>query len=289
MVSSFEDANSTVPSSGATTTANIPKKHKLEPYCEDLQADSKKLRGLSSTNSNVLKKKSNGKSSKKPTSLIQPPPPIPRSDIRYTYTRLLLSAFNSCDPVQLQDVLSTYTTEDVVSIHRSEGDHSNPLTSSYCRLDGRQTTIQMWIGLFKSAPDFFFQIRDTRIFHSPDWNVIVASKFDWVGTRVSDVSLAKSEGEGARALPSADDANAPIHAQRKVVVEPVFQGKEQLSLEQGESLVLESKPCERKEIRCSGRILLHLTTENKIMKIEFIYSSSSGAESKSRSLPTSSK
>lgn len=231
---------------------------------DESQNESKKLRVLSSGSAAPIRRKHGNKSGKKLVSFVQPPPPIPRSDIRYTYTRLLLSAFNSCDPVKLQDVLSTYTTEDVVSIHRSEGDHSNPLTSSFSRLDGRQTTIEMWIGLFKSAPDFFFQIRDTRIFHSPEWNVIVVSKFDWVGTRVSDVSLAKSSEEGARVLPRS-----------KVVVEPVFHGKDQLALERGDSLVLETKPCERREIRCSGRILLHLTAEDKISKIEFVYSGSS--------------
>ena len=46
----------------------------------------------------------------------------------------------------------------------------------------------MWSALVKSAPDFFFDILETRAFYDPNtYHMIVASKFSWFGTRVMDV------------------------------------------------------------------------------------------------------
>lgn len=246
--------------------------------------------------------KTGKKTSATTTMMRQPPPPIPRSDVRYTYPRVLLNAFNSCDAVKLREVLSNYTSDDVACIHRYEGGN-NPYGRDYTRLDGRQTVAQMWIGLFKSAPDFFFDILDTRAFHSPDWNVVIAARYNWVGTRVSDISLTRAadheraaqlrlfsskehlteneslrqqlEEEKEKALQhttthKADDSDSKGSAERKKVVEPLFQGKE-LILLKGEDFLLESKPCARREMRFTGRLLLHLDADNKINKIEFVY------------------
>ncbi len=244
-----------------------------------------------------------GKKTSATTTMQQPPPPIPRSDVRYTYPRVLLNAFNSCDAVKLREVLSNYTSEDVACIHRYEGGN-NPYGRDYTRLDGRQTVTQMWIGLFKSAPDFFFDVLDTRAFHSPDWNLVIAARYNWVGTRVSDISLTRAadhertaqlrlfsskdhltedaslrqqlEEEKEKTLQhttphKADDSDNKGSGERKKVVEPLFQGKE-LVLLKGEDFLLESKPCVRREMRFSGRLLLHLNPDNKINKIEFVYS-----------------
>eukprot|EP01040_Poterioochromonas_malhamensis_P007375 gene7375-7957_t len=244
-----------------------------------------------------------GKKTSATTTMRQPPPPIPRSDVRYTYPRVLLNAFNSCDAVKLREVLSNYTSEDVACIHRYEGGN-NPYGRDYTRLDGRQTVTQMWIGLFKSAPDFFFDVLDTRAFHSPDWNLVIAARYNWVGTRVSDISLTRAadhertaqlrlfsskdhltedaslrqqlEEEKEKTLQhttphKADDSDNKGSGERKKVVEPLFQGKE-LVLLKGEDFLLESKPCARREMRFSGRLLLHLNPDNKINKIEFVYS-----------------
>lgn len=46
----------------------------------------------------------------------------------------------------------------------------------------------MWSALIKSAPDFLFDVLETRAFYDPStFHMIVASKFSWFGTRVMDV------------------------------------------------------------------------------------------------------
>lgn len=66
----------------------------------------------------------------------------------------------------------------------------NPYGRNISRVKGRDAYVNMWSALVKSAPDFFFDILETRAFYDPStYHMIVASKFSWFGTRVMDVKF----------------------------------------------------------------------------------------------------
>ena len=123
-----------------------------------------------------------------------PPPPISKFDVRKTFARLLLNTFNSCDVKKLNDVLNTYCADDVVAIHRYDGT-KNPYGHDYTRVEGRSANINLWTALFKSAPDFFYDVLDANAYYTPDWKVMVASRFHWCGTRVADIRVARTTNE----------------------------------------------------------------------------------------------
>lgn len=124
----------------------------------------------------------------------RPPGPILSLDIRRTYPKLLLNAFNSCDLKRLEDVIDKYGTEDIVALHRYEG-ISNPYGRNFTRLKGREVFLSLWQSLFKSAPDFLFLPLETRAFYDLEYRVVVACQFTWSGTRVLDVKYAGISNE----------------------------------------------------------------------------------------------
>lgn len=124
----------------------------------------------------------------------KPPGPILPLDVRRTYPRLLLNAFNSCDIRKLDEVLDKHGVEDLIAVHRYEG-IKNPYGRNLTRLKGRQVVTGLWQTLFKSAPDFLFIPLETRAFYDPEYRVVIACQFTWSGTRVMDVRVASSTNE----------------------------------------------------------------------------------------------
>jgi hypothetical protein len=148
----------------------------------------------------LRKKKKKLKDSKK--AVVPVLPPIAKDDPRRFYAKHLLSAFNSCDVNKLTAILNSYTTDDLVSLYRHDDFPENSSISS-CEGDseeggdgnivstfkGRQSTIQMWISLFQSTPDFFFEIVESTAAYGTDKNVVITSKFVWTGTKIMDVRI----------------------------------------------------------------------------------------------------
>jgi hypothetical protein len=133
-------------------------------------------------------------------------PPIAKDDPRRFYAKHLLSAFNSCDVNKLTAVLNAYTTDDLVSLYRHDDYPENSSISSFegdseeggegivvSTFKGRQATIQMWISLFESTPDFFFEIAESTVTYGADKNVLINSKFVWSGTKVIDVRIFRDQ------------------------------------------------------------------------------------------------
>ncbi len=134
-----------------------------------------------------------------PNTVNPPPPPILASDPRRQLTKNFLNTFNSCDLSKLKTILTEQCTENVVEIHRYEG-VQNPYGRNFSRLHGRAVIVDLWSHLFKSAPDFFFDVIETRAFYSPEWTVVVASKFVWFGTRVADIRVTRPTTEAQAAI-----------------------------------------------------------------------------------------
>jgi hypothetical protein len=75
----------------------------------------------------------------------------------------------------------------------------------------------MWSALIKSAPDFLFELLETRAFYDPSsYNMIVATKFSWFGTRIMDVKYttkaADSQSASVEAAGATEDAHASVQA-----------------------------------------------------------------------------
>jgi hypothetical protein len=191
----------TDPSSVLKVVINRKQKHSGSDDQIEMQTDQTAMKrskisstlsaATTTTKSKVTKSISN--TSQSPPKPIDPSPILP-VDIRRTYPIILLNAFNSCDVRKLQEVLNTYCTEDMIAIHRYEGKH-NPYARPNAKLKGRRMVYNMWEMLFKSAPDFYFTILETRAFYDPRYRVVVATKFTWFGTRVMDVKYSEQINE----------------------------------------------------------------------------------------------
>jgi hypothetical protein len=140
------------------------------------------------------RKKRRSKTMKKEVPPPPPPPPLSKKDVRKVYSSMLLNTFNSCDTKKLHTILTKYATEDVVEIHRYDG-VKNPFGRNFAKISGRTAVIQMWETLFRSAPDFFYTILDSDVYHAEagdgQWKVTVSSAFKFKGTRIADIHVAK--------------------------------------------------------------------------------------------------
>jgi hypothetical protein len=140
------------------------------------------------------KKKRRSKTTKKEVPPPPPPPPLSKKDVRKVYSSMLLNTFNSCDTKKLHTIMTKYAAEDVVEIHRYDG-VQNPFGRNFAKISGRAAVIQMWETLFRSAPDFFYTILDSDIYHAEagggQWKVTVSSAFKFKGTRIADIHVAK--------------------------------------------------------------------------------------------------
>lgn len=113
------------------------------------------------------------------------------TDVRRTYTHVLINSFNSCDLDKLRNTYENYCTPDVVSTSIYDGD-KNPYAAKSTEIKSIESHISLWASLFKSAPDFLFEITHTEAYLDKASNLcIIKSKFIWNGTRILDVKVAE--------------------------------------------------------------------------------------------------
>mmetsp|Transcript_12482 Transcript_12482/g.13456 ORF Transcript_12482/g.13456 Transcript_12482/m.13456 type:complete len:438 (+) Transcript_12482:179-1492(+) len=251
----------------------------------------------------VKKKKSSSKKKKsKLPAPKPPPPPISKYDPRRTFARMMLNTFNSCDTKKLIDIFNAYVIEDVVVVHRYDGE-KNPYGRDLTCVNGRAANVQLWTQLFKSAPDFFYDVLDANAYYSPDWKVMVASRFQWCGTRIADIRVARTtnervlqrklfesskyvtdEKELLEQLVSEkeevlNDLSQPAQAEKKTDSslfahdESYFNAEtNRLIANEEDKFYLDSNPLpQRQHMECVGTLFLELNDERKIVKMEFVF------------------
>lgn len=290
------------------TTESIPASSPavLESKKRNLDEDSPEvIEKCNITPTNQVKKKKQSKTKGKKLPAFKPPPPISKTDHRRTYTYLILNTFNSCDSKKLNDILCSYTVEDLVEVHRYDG-VKNPYGREYSKVVGRDAVIQLWNTLFRSAPDFFYDILDSRCFYSPDWQVYVASRFSWSGTRIADVRIARTANErvlqkklfeSSRYITDENELLKQLLAEKSKVLEDLaraagpaeksalvdeslfYSPSGSLETSNDDKFYLDSTPLPvRKQMRCTGTLLLALNGDNKIEKMEFVFKAVSESE-----------
>ena len=113
------------------------------------------------------------------------------TDVRRTYSQMMLNAFNSCDLVKLSRVFELYCRADLHAVNFYEGG-KNPTGSNSTELRTIPTLIAYWDTLFKSAPDFLFESQFVTAYTDKASQVsVIRSKFRMTGTRLLDVKLAQ--------------------------------------------------------------------------------------------------
>lgn len=133
------------------------------------------------------------------------PPPIPANDARRNFCKIVMNAFHSCDIKKLREVLEQHgcANDEIIELHRYEG-IQNPHGRNYTRIEGLENILQLWMALFKSAPDFCFDLFNHKTTFDPDWKVIVSCQFTMVGTRIMDVKISQPVATNGT---SADDSS----------------------------------------------------------------------------------
>lgn len=137
---------------------------------------------------------------------------IPKSDVRRTYTSVIIESFNSCDMRLLMSNYKSYCSKDLVTITKYLGSveylgadsvftgnslwllitFRNQLTyiNAYVGIDDNAA---LWGMLFVSAPDFLFTILSTKVEpvmdSSSPISCIISSTFTFSCTRVCDVEV----------------------------------------------------------------------------------------------------
>eukprot|EP01032_Pedospumella_encystans_P017592 gene17592-20038_t len=112
-------------------------------------------------------------------------------DARRTYSQLLLNTFNTCDIAKLKKIFKRYCTPDLYSICSYEG-VNNPYAPQLTEVRTIENHIDLWVALFKSAPDFLFRGEFAEAYIDPETNCcVVRSKFTFSATRILDVIVAK--------------------------------------------------------------------------------------------------
>lgn len=246
---------------------------------------------------------------KKKKKEIKPKPgPILPSDIRRTYPRIFLNTFNGCDINKVIEIAAKYCTEDFVQTYRYEG-VQNPYGRNVTSWNGREAFENVWRTLFKSSPDFFFEVQETRAFYDPEYRVVVASKFSWRGTRILDIKVAEkanaevlkhklenagdfttdesklleivmqekqklkaATGHGSSEPDSASSSTAPLKKAELQVGDSLFDQTGDIALEHKVKLVIgENQIAQKREMRCKGTFIVYLDDDNKIYKVEFVY------------------
>jgi len=228
------------------------------------------------------------------------PPPIAANDIRRNLCKIIMNAFHSCDVKKLRDVLEQYGsgTDEIVEIHRYEG-IQNPHGKNYSRYEGLENILQLWMALFKSAPDFCFELFNHKSSYDPDWMVIVSCEYTMVGTRIMDVRIslpnnamppcdANSGNYGNNiSHPEREETDSPNSAD--TIEESLFSSVtrnelvvsnnkncaviQDVSAAQNARIFLDTtttlkQPC---QLRYRGKFQLFLNGFQKIYKIEFVY------------------
>lgn len=133
--------------------------------------------------------------------------PILPNDERMHYPRHLIKAFNSCDPVLLQETLVKFCTPNVQGIYRYDG-IQNPHGSNFRECEGIDGNFKLWSTLFQSAPDFIFRLLDLHIQmdNSPS-QCVVTSAFDMHGTRIRDIRHIAENGSIVSSSSSIDSTD----------------------------------------------------------------------------------
>ena len=117
------------------------------------------------------------------------------TDVRRTYSQLLLNAFNSCELSKLKKVFQQYCTPDLSSVIFYSG-MKNPHAGSSTEMKSVESHVVLWSTLFKSAPDFLFESEFVSAYiHGVTKLGVIKSKFRFSGTRILDVKVAKVENE----------------------------------------------------------------------------------------------
>lgn len=212
---------------------------------------------------------------------------MPLSDMRRTYSKILLNAFNSCDEHRLREILDRYCVESIVGIHRYEGVQNPYGSRKLTTVKGKELIMDMWCSLFKSAPDFLFQTLDTQCFVDEESRMVVASKFKWSGTRVMDIKIAEASNEAVlrhklankrRFDTSELDLLRELNSdpQRQDIESDLFNGQDDLTIdnETGATAVsfrLDAPLSEKLEMRCQGTFIVYLNEVNRIYQYEFVY------------------
>lgn len=115
------------------------------------------------------------------------------TDVRRTYSQLMLNAFNSCDARKLYKAFATYCTPDFYSELKYDG-VNNPFASKVIATKGLEQHVILWTALSKSVPDFLFEGEFEEAYISKvsaDKRCVVRSKITMNGTRVLDLKFAR--------------------------------------------------------------------------------------------------
>lgn len=235
---------------------------------------------------------------------------ISASDVRRTYSKVLLNAFNSCDERRLTEVLETYCVESIVGIHRYEGVQNPYGSRNVTTVKGKSLVLSMWCMLFKSAPDFFFQTLDTQCFVDKESRMVVASKFKWSGTRIMDVKVTEATNEIVlrRKLANKKRFDASeLDLLRELTGEQreptqkheesgLFYGRGDMVLEgpedNGDAAIcfqLDKPLTQTLEMRCQGSFIVYLNDLNRIYQYEFVYISMDEVEANEATTATTAK
>lgn len=117
------------------------------------------------------------------------------TDVRRTYSQLLINAINSCDTSKLKNVLDKNCVKDLYSTSVYDGTN-NPYMAQTLELRGIDEHMELWTALFKSSPDFFFHGVLLEAYMDPNINsCVVRSRFSFNGTRIMDVKIAQETND----------------------------------------------------------------------------------------------
>jgi hypothetical protein len=223
------------------------------------------------------------------------PPPIPPNDPRRNLCKIVMNAFHSCDIKKLKDTLEQYCSvpNDIVEVHRYEG-MLNPHGRDYSRMEGMESILQLWTALFKSAPDFCFELFNHQTYYDPDWKVVVTCDFHMCGTRIIDVKVSQPVNEeeqdicGSATTSSGSDSGIvppSTSSSMKTKEESLFEGKGLVissastavsdagNQDQSTKIYVDTvktlkQPC---KLSYKGKFTVFLNEAQKINKIDFVY------------------
>lgn len=234
------------------------------------------------------------------------PGPILLLDVRRTYPRILIDAFNSCDVRRLEEVLDKYCVDDIIAVHRYSG-LKNPYGKNLTRLKGRHLISGLWQQLFKSSPDFLFVPLETRAFYDSDYRVVVACQYTFSGTRMRDVRYAGISNEPVLEEKLSNSGRYSTDEQQLLneivnqctqkyspctVLSNAFPGADSMAASTTRSLfapgdlIIEASPddqspasfcvgsnplTEKLSLNYKGTLIIYLNDSNRIYKYEFVY------------------
>jgi hypothetical protein len=134
---------------------------------------------------------------------------------------------------------------------------------------GRESYLDMWRALVKSAPDFLFDLQgEPRLFYDPlSLHLIVASRFTWFGTRVRDVLYSEPE-QGNEARPKAGERQGGDAAESPQSIflssNPTEIRMDASDFDERGKFSVSAKPLSLSQqvtMRCRGSLLLYIQTD----------------------------